>query len=35
MFRVDFENGFGKLRTIAKASTRQDVFVCIQNNLFS
>ena len=33
MYRVDFENGFGKLRTIGKASTREDAFKVINKFL--
>lgn len=33
MYRVDFENGFGKLRTIAKVPTREDAFKAITSFL--
>ena len=33
MFRVDFENGFGKVRTIGEGSTRQDAFKVINKFL--
>ena len=33
MYRVDFENAFGKVRTIGKASTREDAFKVINEFL--
>lgn len=33
MYRVDFENGFGKVRTIDKVSTREDAFKSINKFL--
>lgn len=33
MYRVDFENGFGKARTIGEGSTRQDAFKVINKFL--
>ena len=33
MYRVDFENAFGKVRTIDKVSTREDAFKAITSFL--
>jgi ribulose bisphosphate carboxylase small subunit len=33
MYRVDFENAFGKVRTINKVSTREDAFKAINKFL--